>query len=134
MNYTINLKTVSQEAFDHIWNLDRDFIGTDNYLGVAYFWHHAFRYHMREATISQRRRVHKKLIEAGVPVGSYPAPETYSDDFWKTYCSVISSVVGCSLDWRAYADTYAETKTKGCSWDWRAYADTYAETKTEETS
>ena len=65
-NYMLNLNTTTIEATDKLFELDRSFIGTPNYMGLAYFWHMEYKHLLRDATISQRRRIHNKALELGI--------------------------------------------------------------------
>jgi hypothetical protein len=44
---------------------DNDKIGTYNYKGEAYFWPHAMRHEMRDASKSQRKMFHDALVRLG---------------------------------------------------------------------
>ena len=65
-NYMLNLNTTTIEADRKLFELDRSFIGTPNYMGLAYFWHMEYKHLLRDATISQRRRIHNKALELGI--------------------------------------------------------------------
>lgn len=67
--YKINLATATWEATQAIMELDAKFVGTENYLGVAYFWEHEYRYPMRDASVATRKAVHAKMLAAGLNVG-----------------------------------------------------------------
>lgn len=58
----MNLDTITLEAYQKIYELDEKFIGTENYMGIAYFWHYAFRHYLRDATTEQRKKVHTKIL------------------------------------------------------------------------
>lgn len=45
---------------------DKCNIGTERYLGLAYFWHYEYRFELRDATEYQRRVIHQKLIDKGL--------------------------------------------------------------------
>lgn len=64
----INVNMLSDEAIMALLNLDNSFIGTKDYIGLAYFWAHEYRHYLRDASSSNRRLVHKKLLEAGLKV------------------------------------------------------------------
>lgn len=48
--------------------LDMSFIGTANYMGVAFFWSHEYRFYLRDARPVERVRVHDAFINAGLPL------------------------------------------------------------------
>ena len=73
----LNTNTMTAEATAGLLQLDKSFIGTDNYLGLAYFWNHAYRWPMREVSYAERRRVHKAFIKAGL------LPSALSDEHEK---------------------------------------------------
>ena len=52
-------------AFAAVRELDLQFIGTDQYMGVAYFWHHDYKFTLRQATPRQRRITHHEILRAG---------------------------------------------------------------------
>lgn len=65
-NYSINLNSISWGASGEIYKLDKSFIGTEDYIGIAYFWTHEYKHYLRDATISQRRRIHNKALTLGL--------------------------------------------------------------------
>jgi hypothetical protein len=62
----INLNTITGEAFVKIYEIDQNFINTNNYLGLAYFWAYEYRHYLRDATISQRKKVHNLFLKNGL--------------------------------------------------------------------
>ena len=48
-------------------NLDKDYVGTQNYMGFAYFWDHAVKHALRDATPYQRVKVHKLFMANDIP-------------------------------------------------------------------
>ena len=62
----VNLSSVSDHAFKVVYNLDLSWVGTDHYMGIAFFWNWEYRHFLRDTTTPKRRRVHKKLLEAGL--------------------------------------------------------------------
>jgi hypothetical protein len=56
--------------------LDKSFIGTPDYMGIAYFWNYEYRHYLRDATRYRRRLVHKKLVEAGLDLVGYTPAHT----------------------------------------------------------
>jgi len=68
-NYSINLETTSHAAWDGIWKLDKSFVGSKNYIGLAFFWDHQIKYWLRDATPAKRRKIHNLILDAGeIPV------------------------------------------------------------------
>ena len=65
-DFTLNLNTATPQAIAEIMEMDNKFIGTMNYLGLAYFWGHEYKHSLRDATISQRKRIHRKGLERNV--------------------------------------------------------------------
>ncbi len=55
---------VTGQAFDYLNALDRTFIGTNSYLGFAYFWGQEYKHTLRSANNAQRQRVHNAFIKA----------------------------------------------------------------------
>jgi hypothetical protein len=65
--YRINMNTISFKAFCALQELDKSFIGSPEYLGIAYFWgSNGCKYYLREASVAQRRRVHHLWVKAGL--------------------------------------------------------------------
>lgn len=62
-NYAINLNTISYDAFSKIYSLDKKFIGTKDYMGLAFFWGYEYKHYLRDASTSQRRRIHNKGLD-----------------------------------------------------------------------
>lgn len=59
----MNLDTLTLEAYRKLYELDEKFIGTENYMGIAYFWNYSFRHYLRDATNYQRVKVHKGFLD-----------------------------------------------------------------------
>jgi len=60
----LNLETVSFEAYKAIKELDESFIGSDNYMGVAWFHNQAYRHDMRPLTPAKRKKIHDAMLKA----------------------------------------------------------------------
>lgn len=58
----INLNTLTTKAFSDIYELDRKYIGTNNYLGLAYFWNYEYRHYLRDTSNSRRKKVHDLFL------------------------------------------------------------------------
>lgn len=72
--WNLNLNEISWDAMQKLRKVDNALVGTPNYMGVVYFWAHEYRHQMRPTSNSNRRRVHKKLLQAGLVV-SDKSPE-----------------------------------------------------------
>lgn len=68
MTIEVKLGGVSFTALCKISEIDRDFVGSDNYMGVAYFWsqRHPQKARLCKASIAARRRVHNALVREGL--------------------------------------------------------------------
>ncbi len=64
----IDTDSLTWAATDALLSLDARFIGTPDYMGMAYFWAYEYRYPMRGASYGERRRVHAALLAAGLAV------------------------------------------------------------------
>ena len=52
MSYSINIETITFDAFCKLDKLDRSLVGTPDYMGLAYFWGcNGVKHYLREATI-----------------------------------------------------------------------------------
>jgi len=63
---TINLETVSPSVYTTIHEMDRANIGTDDYIGLAWYHNYHYRHTMRDISIAKRKRIHTKLMERGL--------------------------------------------------------------------
>ena len=59
-------ENITSEAYIAIHKIDKEFVGTANYMGLAYFWSHAYKHSLRDASQKQRQRVHKAFLAAGL--------------------------------------------------------------------
>ena len=68
-NYKINLNTASWEATRHLLALDQNFVGTEDYLGLAYFWKScSLKWCLREATVAKRKKIHRLWLLENLPM------------------------------------------------------------------
>tara|TARA_R100001510_G_C7556980_1_gene138501 strand:- start:88 stop:372 length:285 start_codon:yes stop_codon:yes gene_type:complete len=65
MTYAINMNTVSPTATQALYALDRTYVGTEDYLGLAYYWDHEVKHWMRDASTAKRKKIHELLLKAG---------------------------------------------------------------------
>ena len=76
-NYAINLNVITDEATQSLYKLDQEFVGTQNYMGLAYFWGQEYKHCLRQATVSQRRRIHNLGLKHNI---SFLVP---NEEAWK---------------------------------------------------
>ncbi len=55
------------DQFEAIQKLDKSYVGTSNYMGLAYFWDHEVKHWLRDATPFQRVKIHKLFIANKIP-------------------------------------------------------------------
>jgi len=67
-NFSLNLETISTQAFKGILKIDQGFVGSSDYMGIAFFWNYDYRHFLRDATVSKRKSVHSKFIKSGLNV------------------------------------------------------------------
>ena len=64
---TITHNQISTVGYVALVKLDEEFLGTPDYMGIAWFWNHAYRHHgPRDCTTAKRRELHRKLLAAGL--------------------------------------------------------------------
>ena len=64
----INLNTISNAAFTKMYELDKQFIGTENYIGLAYYWNYEYRQYLRDAKQYIRMKVHNSFLIENLPI------------------------------------------------------------------
>lgn len=62
----MNLGEISWEAMINIHRLDKKYIGTKDYMGVAYFWGHEYKHTMRDLTYAKRRKIHNLGLDKNI--------------------------------------------------------------------
>tara|TARA_R100001129_G_scaffold92562_1_gene63137 strand:- start:946 stop:1236 length:291 start_codon:yes stop_codon:yes gene_type:complete len=65
MTYAINMNTASPTATQALYALDKTYVGTEDYLGLAFYWDHEVKYWMRDASTAKRKKIHELLLKAG---------------------------------------------------------------------
>ena len=60
---TINLNTMPHDAYLLLWHADNKFIGTENYIGLAYYWNYEYRHYLRDASPYVKRKVHNQFLK-----------------------------------------------------------------------
>ena len=69
--YKIDLNVVTFNAFCALNELDKSFIGTPDYMGVAFFWGQKVKHYLRNASQAQRRKIHKKWLGEALDLEGY---------------------------------------------------------------
>ena len=62
MAYNVNIETIPQGAFMKILEVDKDFVGTENYMGFAFFWAYEYRHYMRSQRPHTLRKIHNAFL------------------------------------------------------------------------
>ena len=60
----LNTAKLSPAAYDRLNTLDTTFIGTPDYMGLAFFWNYKYRHSLRDADTESRRIVHEMFLDA----------------------------------------------------------------------
>lgn len=67
-NYKINPNKLSPEAFKKLSDLDESFIGTKDYMGIAWFWNYEYRHWLRDVPYNIRKKIHDLFLDANLNV------------------------------------------------------------------
>lgn len=59
---------LSHTAYKAVLVLDRKYVGTDDYMGMAHFWNHEYADYLRpeNCTVKKRVAVHDAFVKAGL--------------------------------------------------------------------
>lgn len=70
MSIKVGLPDVTFNALCKITEIDREFIGSPDYMGVAQFWdwQHSQKTRLSRASVSARRKIHNALVSYGLDV------------------------------------------------------------------
>lgn len=71
---TLDVTNLTDKARNALIKLDEKYIGTDNYMGVAFFWNEEYKWWLRDATAKVRRKVHAAFVKAKLKPDEY-SPE-----------------------------------------------------------
>jgi len=68
----LNVHTMKPAAFDALRIADHTLVGTNAYLGIAWFWNNEYKHYLRgdvrPISYATRRRVHNAWLRAGLDV------------------------------------------------------------------
>jgi hypothetical protein len=94
MTYAINMNTASPTATQDLYALDRTYVGTENYLGLSYYWDHEVKHWMRDTSIAKRKKIHELLLKAGeAPVKDAEFPESRYFETNETFREIMEKVL-----------------------------------------
>jgi hypothetical protein len=57
---------VTFRMFCILMRIDSAMVGTPDYMGLAYWWSHEYKYDLRAATPRERKRAHDAILDAGL--------------------------------------------------------------------
>ena len=69
----MNINHLSIKAMSKLFKLDKSFIGTDDYMGLEYFWSYEYRHYLRDVNEHTRRRVHKAFLKNNLKINGVSA-------------------------------------------------------------
>lgn len=55
---------MKSENYAKLDALDESFIGTKDYMGLAYFWNYEYRHSLRDCTLRNRIKIHDAFVKA----------------------------------------------------------------------
>lgn len=64
----MNINHISIKGLTKLINLDKSFINTPDYLGLAYFWNYEYRHYLRDVNEQTRRKVHQSFIKNNLKI------------------------------------------------------------------
>lgn len=69
----INTNNITTKSFSDIYELDKTYVGTENYLGIAFFWNYEYRHYLRDTTNAKRKKIHSLFIKEGLDISQKSA-------------------------------------------------------------
>ena len=94
MTYAINMNTASPTARQALYALDKTYVGTEDYLGLAYYWDHEVKHWMRDASTAKRKKIHELLLKAGeAPVKDVEFPDSRYFETNETFRKIMEKVL-----------------------------------------
>jgi hypothetical protein len=67
---------LTPDRFQSMHAVDEEWVGSEHYMGLAYFWNYEYRFALRDATAGQRVRVHRKFLGAGLELDGFSVAHT----------------------------------------------------------
>ena len=62
----MNLGEITMQATIEVYKVDKTFVGTKDYMGVAYFWGHEYKHTMRDLSHAKRRKIHNLGLDRDI--------------------------------------------------------------------
>jgi hypothetical protein len=62
----MNLGEITMQAIIEVYKVDKTFVGTKDYMGVAYFWGHEYKHTMRNLSFAKRRKIHNLGLDRDI--------------------------------------------------------------------
>jgi len=84
----MDLGHITFGARSKILNLDKSFIGSRHYMGLAYFWGADFKHTLRDISYAKRKKIHNDALEKGINF------DKHNIDAW----SLIAKVLDCDVN------------------------------------
>lgn len=81
--YFIDLNTTTSNATNELFDLDKKFVGTPDYLGLAFFWGYEFKYWLRDCTVAERKKVHSEWLKQGLDFAADSDNDINCAPHWK---------------------------------------------------
>jgi hypothetical protein len=60
--------SVTTTIFENLLQLDRELVGTSEYMGLCIFWAYEYRHILRDVSDHTRRQIHAAFLKAGLDV------------------------------------------------------------------
>jgi len=80
--FDAGIRSVSHEMHLKLLAIDKENVGTPDYMGLAYFWHYDYRHSCRSISPARRRKLHELLLKAGLhPTESTPSHDRVLADY-----------------------------------------------------
>jgi hypothetical protein len=59
---------LTHEQYTRLLAVDEEWLGSEHYMGLAWFWNYEYRFHLRDASALKRVEVHDTLLATGLPL------------------------------------------------------------------
>jgi len=98
--FDAGIRSISHEMHLKLLAMDRENVGTPDYMGLAYFWHYDYRHLCRPLSTARCRKAHELILKAGLhPAESTPAHDRVLADYLRD-----ESIITYFAQWRTSPD------------------------------